>query len=79
MDGLQFCQRIRMKKTLHDRHIPIIILTGDKTDLVHQAAIQVGAFTVLAKPVSAPTLREAISASVGFQLAEPPVGFQLTD
>lgn len=70
MDGLHFCQRVRMNKGLQGRHIPIIILTGDKTDMLQEAALQVGAFAVLPKPVSAPELFETISNSVGYRFAE---------
>ncbi len=53
MDGLEFCNLVRRDKE-HD--IPIIILTGDSDEFLHEVSKQVGAVAVLTKPVSAPEL-----------------------
>ena len=62
MDGLEFCNHVRRDKE-HD--IPIIILTGDSDEFLHEVSKQVGAVAVLTKPVSAPELQEHIQTALG--------------
>lgn len=71
MDGLDFCQHVRMNKELGQKHIPIIILTGEKTDMVLETALQVGATKVLQKPVSAPDLLHEVGCAIGFYGSTP--------
>lgn len=66
MDGLDFCQHVRMNKELGQKHIPIIILTGEKTNMVLETALQVGATKVLQKPVSAPDLLHEVEGAIGY-------------
>ncbi len=68
MDGMDFCNHVRRDKNDDIRHIPIIILTGEQDTFVHDVTKQVGAATVLVKPVSAEDLKTQIEAAVGFTI-----------
>lgn len=68
MDGLEFCNRMRLDKAVRNPGTPIIILTGDSDELMHEVTRQIGATTVLVKPVSAEMLKEKIEAVVGFSV-----------
>ncbi len=63
VDGLELCNMFRRDK---DRVTPIIIVTGESDEFLHEVARQVGAVEVLTKPVSAPDLLEQIQAAIGF-------------
>ena len=67
MDGLEFCNQVRRDK---EHIIPIIILTGDSDEFLHEVSRQVGAVAVLTKPVSAPELQEHIQTAIGFAPSE---------
>lgn len=64
--GIEFCNRVRRDKDIAGRGIPILILTGDEDDLLHDVSQQVGAAGVIMKPISAPDLRTRIERAVGF-------------
>ena len=66
MDGTEFCNSVRRDDQLRDRAIPIIILTGDQNKLIHEVARQVGAATVLIKPIAASDLEREIEVAIGF-------------
>jgi CheY-like chemotaxis protein len=63
VDGLELCNMFRLDK---DRITPIIIVTGESDEFLHEVARQVGAVEVLTKPVSAPDLLEQIQTAIGF-------------
>lgn len=69
MDGLEFCSRVRRSKNLRNNAVPILILTGDKDPMLHDVSKQVGAVTVLTKPISAEKLLQQINKAVGFAFA----------
>ena len=69
-DGMEFCNATRRDERLRDRRIPILILTGDKDDLVHDVAAQVGAAAILTKPISAGELRRQIEMAVGYSVGK---------
>ncbi len=69
MDGMEFCNAVRRNEDLRNRHVPIIILTGDKDAFMHEVVEQVGALKVLTKPVTADELRDQIGSAVGFSIA----------
>lgn len=60
MDGLGLLNLIRRGKTLVPEYVPIIVLTGDQDSLVHEVSQQVGATTILTKPISADSLTGAV-------------------
>ncbi len=66
MDGMEFCNTMRRDKSIPRPEIPIIILTGDQDPLMHEVTRQIGAATVLVKPVSAEELLSKIEAAVGY-------------
>ncbi len=68
MDGMDFCNHVRRNKNDAIRAIPVIILTGEQDTFVHAVTKQVGATTVLVKPVSAEDLKAQIQAAVGFTI-----------
>lgn len=68
MDGMDFCNHVRRDRNDVIRAIPIIILTGEQDTFVHDVTKQVGATTVLVKPVSAEDLKTQIEAAIGFTI-----------
>jgi CheY-like chemotaxis protein len=68
MDGMDFCNHVRRDKNDTIRAIPVIILTGEQDTFVHDVTKQIGATTVLLKPVSAGDLKAQIQAAVGFTI-----------
>ncbi len=66
VDGLQLCNTIRRDKKIRNRAIPVVILTGDSDDLIHEVGLQLGATEILVKPVSAQQLLESIQTAIGF-------------
>ncbi len=68
MDGMDFCNKLRLDKNEVLRAIPVIILTGEQDTFVHDVTRQVGATMVLVKPISAGDLKERIEAAIGFTI-----------
>lgn len=68
MDGMDFCNHVRRHKNDAIRGIPVIILTGEQDTFVHAVTQQVGATTVLVKPIAAADLKTHIEAAVGFTI-----------
>ncbi len=68
MDGMDFCNHVRRHKNETIRGIPVIILTGEQDTFVHAVTQQVGATTVLVKPIAAADLKTQIEAAVGFTI-----------
>ena len=68
MDGLSFCNKVRLNRVEALRNIPIIVLTGDSDALVRSVTEQIGVNMILSKPVSAPELRQGIASAVGSSL-----------
>lgn len=69
MDGMQFCNIVRNDKNLRNHHVPILMLTGDSDEMLHEVSKQVGAMVVLTKPVSAEELGHQIEKAVGYVFA----------
>jgi two-component system chemotaxis response regulator CheY len=69
MDGMQFCNIVRSDKNLRDHHVPILMLTGDLDPMLHEVSKQVGALSVLIKPVSAEELGQHIEKALGYAFA----------
>ena len=66
LDGIGLCNAIRRDKNPDIRSIPILILTGEEDEFLHEVAEQVGAQRILTKPVSAAELFQCIGRAVGF-------------
>ena len=66
MDGLEFCNAVRRNEKLRNSGVPILMLTGDRDQLLQEVARQVGALTVLYKPITGEELKEAITKAVGY-------------
>lgn len=66
MDGMEFCNKLRLSKNDGIRAIPVLILTGERDRMPLEVAKQVGASAVLGKPISAPDLCRHIESAVGF-------------
>lgn len=71
MDGMQFCNIVRSDKNLRNYHVPILMLTGDLDQLLHEVSKQVGAMEVLTKPVTAEELGHHIEKAVGYAFVRP--------
>ena len=68
MDGMDFCNKLRLDKNEVLRSIPVKIRTGERDTFVHDVTRQVGATMVLVKPISAGDLKAQIEAAVGFTI-----------
>jgi two-component system chemotaxis response regulator CheY len=66
MDGMELCNTIRRNEKLRSRMTPIIILTGDEDEMMHEVGRQLGAASVLAKPVNAQELLAKIESVIGY-------------
>jgi len=66
LDGIGLCNAIRRDKSPGIRGIPVLILTGEEDEFLHEVAEQVGAVRILTKPISATELFQCISKAVGF-------------
>ena len=69
MDGMEFCNKLRLSKQDAIRSIPVLILTGEHDRMPLEVAKQVGATAVLAKPIMAPDLCQHIESAVGFKFS----------
>ncbi|MDX1922552.1 MAG: response regulator [Alphaproteobacteria bacterium] len=67
MDGYEFCNTVRLNKNLREKHIPIIMVTGEKDPMLLEQATDMGVKAVLNKPVSLPKFKEAIRIAMGAQ------------
>ncbi len=65
LDGIELCAAIRRDESAEIRGIPILILTGDEDEVIHEAAEQFGAAHILTKPVSADELFQGIDRAMG--------------
>jgi two-component system, chemotaxis family, chemotaxis protein CheY len=52
MGGDEFLRRLRADKANRNNRKPVLILTGDKSEQVHEATRQMGASKVLTKPIA---------------------------
>jgi CheY-like chemotaxis protein len=68
MDGLQFCNFIRRNEKLRNSGVPVVMLTGDRDTFLHDVSRQVGAMSVLTKPITAEELKSEITLAVGYEL-----------
>ena len=66
VDGLEFSNLVRRNKVPRLAGIPILILTGDSDEFMHEVTEKAGATKVLTKPISAPDLRLEIASAIGF-------------
>lgn len=66
MDGMEFCNQLRRSEDARHRGIPILILTGEKDEMLHAVSRQVGASKILLKPIAANELLTEIRSVVGF-------------
>lgn len=66
MDGIEFCNRVRRDDRIPNRSIPVLILTGERDDLIQNVARQAIAARVLTTPISPPDLLRHIESTVGF-------------
>lgn len=71
MDGMEFCNKMRRSDDSRHRIIPILMLTGDSDEMLHEVSRQVGAVKVLTKPIAADELLTEIQAAIGFEAGTP--------
>ena len=69
MDGLGFLNRLRGDADLRQRHIPVLILTAERNELLLDVVRQVGAADIAHKPISSPALRAKIETLIGLQFS----------
>jgi two-component system chemotaxis response regulator CheY len=69
MDGIGFLNRLRHDEALRQRHIPVLILTAERDEMLLEVVRQVGAADVAHKPISSPGLRQKIEKLVGLQFS----------
>lgn len=69
VDGLEFCNRLRLGKDIPNNQIPILMLTGETDDFVLDVVRQVGAAEIIHKPISAEDLFRRIQDIIGYEVA----------
>ena len=69
MDGMELCNTIRRNEKLRSNLTPIIILTGDQDEMMHEVCRQLGAASVLTKPVTGQELLDEIQIVIGYSTA----------
>lgn len=69
MDGMELCNTIRRNEQLRNNATPIIILTGDHDEMMHEVGRQLGAASVLTKPVTGQELLDEIQVVIGYTTA----------
>ncbi len=69
MDGLEFCNKVRRTEALRNHGVPILMLTGDRDEFLHEVSKQVGALSVLTKPITAEELQGHVSKALGYSFA----------
>ena len=66
-DGLQFANSLRRHERA--RSVPIILLTGERDQMILDVTRQSGVAAILTKPCTAEQLSSAVSRAIGFELA----------
>lgn len=61
MDGLEFVHNLRR----WDKSTPVLMLTGERNEFIHDVTRQAGANKVLTKPISALDLAKEIHQAIG--------------
>jgi two-component system chemotaxis response regulator CheY len=70
MDGMTFCQNVRLNTALRKKHIPILILTAERDPFLLSVLREVGVSDIAHKPISASELQPRIEKLIGLN-AEP--------
>ncbi len=60
MDGLSFLRALRSSEMPQVRGLPVILVTGDKSEDVEQQALQAGANAFLQKPLNSERVLEVV-------------------
>jgi len=60
MDGITFVRTLRHTERPQLRSVPVVMLTGDRSDAVRAQALEAGANALVHKPVHPKTLLETI-------------------
>ena len=68
MGGSEFCNTLRRDKEMPGHGIPVLVLTGEQDDFVHDVVRQIGAVEVVVKPISPEELLDQLRKAVGFEL-----------
>lgn len=68
MDGIELCNKMRLSKVVGVKEIPVLILTGESDEFILKVSKQVGAFSILSKPIGAPELKTHLSSALGFSI-----------
>jgi two-component system chemotaxis response regulator CheY len=65
LDGISFVRRVRGSDQPELRAVPIILVTGDKSEAIEASAMLAGATHLLRKPVSSETLVDMVERILG--------------
>jgi two-component system chemotaxis response regulator CheY len=60
MDGLTFVRHLRSDEKAHLREVPVILLTGEKSEDLKTQGLEAGANAFIQKPVSSGRLKEVV-------------------
>jgi two-component system, chemotaxis family, chemotaxis protein CheY len=61
MDGLTFVRHLRADEKPHLRTVPVILLTGEKSEDLKSQGLEAGANAFVQKPVSSGRLKEVVN------------------
>lgn len=62
MDGITFVRKLRQDERPRVRDVPVIMLTGDRTEGIRKQGLEAGANAFVFKPIDPKTLLETIHA-----------------
>jgi two-component system chemotaxis response regulator CheY len=69
MSGTELIHKMRRAKTIRNRDVPVIVVTGEEDKMLLDVAAQVGANAVMQKPLAVRDLAKKIAAIVGYEVA----------
>lgn len=60
MDGITFVRALRREQRPQIRDVPVVMLTGDRSEVVRKQGLEAGANALVHKPIDPKTLLETI-------------------
>lgn len=70
MDGIEFCNTVRRSEMLQNAGVPIVMLTAVTDRMLQGVSKQVGALSIVNKPITAEKLEHVIRSCISDVIAE---------
>lgn len=68
IDGIEFCKKVRAAEGKYYQDVPIIMVSGERTDDLVEEVKAIGVPSVLQKPFSPAAMKTEIEKTIGFAL-----------